>query len=177
MIPIKPSNLVPPLVSLGLALALTPVVRTLARRFGFVAKPKTDRWHKKPTAMMGGVAIWLAVVSTWLLLMPHTPHGWVVIGASTFLFLVGLADDLLHTKPYQKLIGQVMGSAVVIYYGLALPWSRFASLNLIFTIFWLVGITNAENLLDNLDTLAARIAAITSGCLDLNFLVGQQRTE
>ena len=54
MIPIKPSNLVPPLVSLGLALALTPVVRTLARRFGFVAKPKTDRWHKKPTAMMGG---------------------------------------------------------------------------------------------------------------------------
>src|SRR5881397_1603899 len=177
MIPIKPSNLVPPLVSLGLALALTPVVRTLARRFGFVAKPKTDRWHKKPTAMMGGVAIWLAVVSTWLLLIPHTPHGWVVIGASTFLFLVGLADDLLHTKPYQKLIGQVMGSAVVIYYGLALPWSRFASLNLIFTIFWLVGITNAINLLDNMDGLAAGVTAIAATFLAANYLASGQTIE
>ncbi len=91
--------------------------------------------------------------------------------------MVGLADDLLHTKPYQKLIGQVMGSAVVIYYGLALPWSRFASLNLIFTIFWLVGITNAINLLDNMDGLAAGIAAIASGFLALNFLSGGQPIE
>src|SRR2546430_3820668 len=99
MIPIKPSNLVPPLVSLGLALALTPVVRTLARRFGFVAKPKTDRWHKKPTTMMGGVAIWLAVIATYLAFVPHSGAGWVVVGAASFLFLVGLADDLLHFKP------------------------------------------------------------------------------
>ncbi len=170
-------SFVPVAVAFAITLAVTPLVRALARRWGLVATPKTDRWHKKPTAMMGGVAIWLAVVSTWLLLMPHTPHGWVVIGASTFLFLVGLADDLLHTKPYQKLIGQVMGSAVVIYYGLALPWSRFASLNLIFTIFWLVGITNAINLLDNMDGLAAGIAAIASGFLALNFLSGGQPIE
>ena len=172
-----PIGFVPVAVAFAITLAVTPLVRALARRWGLVATPKTDRWHKKPTAMMGGVAIWLAVVSTWLLLMPHTPHGWVVIGASTFLFLVGLADDLLHTKPYQKLIGQVMGSAVVIYYGLALPWSRFASLNLIFTIFWLVGITNAINLLDNMDGLAAGIAAIASGFLALNFLSGGQPIE
>jgi len=172
-----PISFVPVAVAFAITLAVTPLVRALARRWGLVATPKTDRWHKKPTAMMGGVAIWLAVVSTWLLLMPHTPHGWVVIGASTFLFLVGLADDLLHTKPYQKLIGQVMGSAVVIYYGLALPWSRFASLNLIFTIFWLVGITNAINLLDNMDGLAAGIAAIASGFLALNFLSGGQPVE
>ena len=172
-----PVSFVPVPVAFAITLAVTPLVRALARRWGLVATPKTDRWHKKPTAMMGGVAIWLAVVSTWLLLMPHTPHGWVVIGASTFLFLVGLADDLLHTKPYQKLIGQVMGSAVVIYYGLALPWSRFASLNLIFTIFWLVGITNAINLLDNMDGLAAGIAAIASGFLALNFLSGGQPIE
>jgi len=172
-----PVSFVPVAVAFAITLAVTPLVRALARRWGLVATPKTDRWHKKPTAMMGGVAIWLAVVSTWLLLMPHTPHGWVVIGASTFLFLVGLADDLLHTKPYQKLIGQVMGSAVVIYYGLALPWSRFASLNLIFTIFWLVGITNAINLLDNMDGLAAGIAAIASGFLALNFLSGGQPVE
>ena len=56
MFPIKPASLIPPLVSFALALALTPLVRMLARRLGFVAKPKIDRWHKKPTAMMGGVA-------------------------------------------------------------------------------------------------------------------------
>jgi UDP-GlcNAc:undecaprenyl-phosphate GlcNAc-1-phosphate transferase len=85
----------------SLALVLTPFVRLLARRLGIVAKPKTDRWHKKPTAMLGGVAIWLSVVITYFAFVPRTPYGWVVIAASTFLFLVGLVDDLLHTKPYQ----------------------------------------------------------------------------
>jgi UDP-GlcNAc:undecaprenyl-phosphate GlcNAc-1-phosphate transferase len=177
MIPIKPSNLVPPLVSLGLALALTPVVRTLARRFGFVAKPKTDRWHKKPTAMMGGVAIWLAVIATYLALVPHSGAGWVVVGAASFLFVVGLADDLLHFKPYQKLIGQVIGAAIVVNYGLVLPWTRYLPLNMVITIFWLVGITNAVNLLDNMDGLATGIAAIASGFLTFNFITSNQPIE
>ena len=102
MTSIKPSYVIVPLVSLALAAALTPVVRSLARRWGFVAKPKTDRWHKRPTAMMGGVAIWLAVITTFLTLLPHTSTGWVVAGAASFLFLVGLVDDWLHIKPYQK---------------------------------------------------------------------------
>jgi UDP-GlcNAc:undecaprenyl-phosphate GlcNAc-1-phosphate transferase len=177
MIPIKPSNLVPPLVSLGLALALTPVVRTLAQRFGFVAKPKTDRWHKKPTAMMGGVAIWLAVIATYLVLVPHSGAGWVVVGAASFLFVVGLADDLLHFKPYQKLIGQVIGAAIVVNYGLVLPWTRYLPLNMVITIFWLIGITNAVNLLDNMDGLATGIAAIASGFLAFNFVTSNQMTE
>jgi UDP-GlcNAc:undecaprenyl-phosphate GlcNAc-1-phosphate transferase len=172
-----PFNLIPVFTAFALTLALTPLVRALARRWGLVARPKTDRWHKRPTAMMGGVAIWLAVVSTYVALVPHTPRVWPVMGASTFLFLVGLADDLMHIKPYQKLIGQVMGAACVIYYGLSLPWSRFASLNLIFTIFWLVGITNAINLLDNMDGLAAGIAAIASGFLALNLVSTNQPTE
>ncbi|MBD0326520.1 MAG: hypothetical protein ICV68_08810, partial [Pyrinomonadaceae bacterium] len=89
--------------ALALALTLTPVVRALARRWGAVAKPKTDRWHKKPTAMLGGVAIWFSVtlvMAVYLLFVPHeTPYGWVVVGASSFLFFVGLADDLFHAKP------------------------------------------------------------------------------
>src|SRR5678815_1815757 len=158
-----------------LALALTPLVQILARRYGLIATPKTDRWHKKPTAMFGGVAIWLSVVvSYFAFVRPATGLGWghfpsspldVVIGASTFLFLVGLADDFLHTKPYQKLIGQVMGSAFVVYYGLALPWTGYAALNVALTIFWLIGITNAVNLLDNMDGLASGIAIIAAGFL------------
>jgi UDP-GlcNAc:undecaprenyl-phosphate GlcNAc-1-phosphate transferase len=162
-----------------LALGLTPLVQIVARRYGMIATPKTDRWHKKPTAMFGGVAIWLAVVVSYLVFIRpatglgrHFPGSFldVVIGSSTFLFLVGLADDFLHTKPYQKLIGQVMGSAFVVYYGLTLPWTSYSALNVALTIFWLIGITNAVNLLDNMDGLAAGIAIIASGFLALSFL-------
>jgi len=177
MILISPSNIIAPLVSFALAAALTPVVRSLARRWGFVAKPKTDRWHKRPTAMMGGVAIWVAVIATDLALVPHTSAEWVVLGASSFLFLVGLADDWLHIKPYQKLIGQVIGAAAVVNYGLLLPWTRWLPANMVITIFWLIGITNAINLLDNMDGLATGIAAIASAFLTFNFFAAGQTTE
>lgn len=177
MIDLTAANLIPPAVSFVLALALTPVVRTLARRWGFVAKPKIDRWHKNPTAMMGGVGIWLAVVSTYVVIAPHTQQGWVVVGAASFLFLVGLVDDWLHVKPYQKLIGQIIGAAIVVNYGLVLPWTRALPLNMLITIFWLIGITNAINLLDNMDGLATGIAAIASCFLTFNFLNGHQMTE
>ena len=177
MFPFKPSSIVAPVVSLVLAAALTPVVRALARRWGFVAKPKTDRWHKHPTAMMGGVAIWLAVIATYLAAVPHTSQSWVVIGASSFLFLVGLVDDWLHIKPYQKLIGQVIGAAAVVNYGLLLPWTRSLPANMLITIFWLIGITNAINLLDNMDGLATGIASIASACLTFNFIAAGQTTE
>src|SRR6476619_6658242 len=136
MIDLTASNLIPPAVSFALALALTPVVRRLARRWGFVAKPKIDRWLKNPTAMMGGVGIWLAVVLTYLVLVPHTGQNWVVVSAASFLFLVGLVDDWLHVKPYQKLIGQIIGAAIVVNYGLVLPWTRSLPLNMLITIFW-----------------------------------------
>lgn len=177
MIPVRTLYLIVPLVSFALSAALTPAVRRLARRWGFVAKPKTDRWHKRPTAMMGGVAIWLAVITTYLTLVPHTSAGWVVASASSFLFLVGLVDDWLHIKPYQKLIGQVIGAAIVVNYGLVLPWTRSLPANMVITIFWLIGITNAINLLDNMDGLATGIAAIASGFLTLNFIAAGQTTE
>ncbi|HEX8492723.1 MAG TPA: hypothetical protein VF658_07785 [Pyrinomonadaceae bacterium] len=167
--------------ALVLALVLTPIVRSLARRRNAVAKPKDDRWHKEPTPMFGGIAIWLSVslvMAAYLLFVPHdTPYGWVVLGASSFLFLVGLADDLFNAKPYQKLIGQVMGAAFVIYYGLSLPWTSSAPVNMVITIFWLIGITNAINLLDNMDGLAAGIAAIASSFLAVSFITTGQMTE
>jgi len=164
------------------ALILTPVVRAFARRRGFVAQPKSDRWHKKATAMLGGVAIWFSVVITYVAftsfhLIPESTYGRTIINASTFLFLVGLVDDLIHTKPYQKLIGQIMGSALVIYYGLTLPWTRSVSINIAITIFWLIGITNAINLLDNMDGLAAGIAAIGAAFLTMSFVVNGQPIE
>src|SRR6185503_14512299 len=168
--PFSPRTLLAVAASFCLALILTPLVRALARRFGFVAKPKTDRWHKKPTAMFGGIAIWLAsVISYVIFIRPTTSPDWTHFPGS-FLVLVGLVDDLVHTKPYQKLIGQVMGSAFIVYYGLSLPWTGYPVLNSVLTIFWLIGITNAVNLLDNMDGLASGIAVIASGFLALSFL-------
>src|ERR671928_1645712 len=175
--PFSSSHLVPAAASLALSLALTPLVRALARRFGVVAKPKAERWHKKPTAMLGGVAVYLAVTLCFLLFVPHARQGWVVVGASTALFLVGLVDDFLHIKPYQKLIGQVMGASAVVYFGLLLPWGWGASVGLVVTIFWLIGITNAINLLDNMDGLAAGISAIAAVFIAASFAANGRMVE
>ena len=97
--PFSPRTLLPIAASFVLALVLTPVVRMLARRYGAVAGPKTDRWHKRPTAMLGGIAIWLSVLVSIEFFVPHTTYFWVILRASSFLFLVGLVDDIFHIKP------------------------------------------------------------------------------
>jgi UDP-GlcNAc:undecaprenyl-phosphate GlcNAc-1-phosphate transferase len=161
------------LTSLMVCAFLTPLVRSLARRRGFVATPKKDRWHQKPTAMLGGVAIFAATL-VFLAFVPQTPASRAVLGASTLLFAVGLIDDFLHIKPYQKLIGQVIGAAIVLNYGLVLPWTSSPTVNMFVTLVWLIGITNAINMLDNMDGLAAGTAALASLFLVLNFVFNHQ---
>lgn len=159
------------------SVALTPVVGAVARRSGVLAKPKSDRWHTRPTAMFGGVAIVIAVIGTVMVLLPSTRESRIVMAASVALFLVGLADDFLHIKPYQKLIGQLLGAAAVVAFGLVLPWTASFPVNVLITMFWLVGITNAVNMLDNMDGLAAGVSAIAAAFLGLNFLGNQQWPE
>ena len=173
----NPIDLLPVVLSFAGTLVLTPVVRALARRRGVVARPKSDRWHKKPTALLGGGAIFTVVAAVNLALVPLTPQARVVLGASAFLFLVGLIDDFFNLKPYQKLSGQIMGAAAVVWCGLTLPWTGSPPVNMAITLFWLIGITNAVNLLDNMDGLAAGIAAIASTFLALTFLGNAQAAE
>lgn len=155
-------------VSFLLSVFLTYLVREFARKKGIVAKPKSDRWHKKPTAMLGGLAIYLTTVITALLFIPQTLEFWIILGGSSFMFLIGLIDDIFHIKPYQKLIGQFISAAMLIGYGLVIPWTDSQFLNIALTAFWLIGITNAINLLDNMDGLAAGIAAIAAFALAIS---------
>ena len=164
-------------ISFALAFLLTYAVREGAHKFGFVAKPKADRWHKRPTAMMGGVAIFLATVIVYLLFVPKTAALLAVLAGSTILFLVGLIDDIVQVKPYQKLIGQFIGAAIVIGYGLVLPWTDSEVLNIAITGFWLIGITNAINLLDNMDGLSPGITAIAAFSLAIGFGASGQGDE
>jgi UDP-GlcNAc:undecaprenyl-phosphate/decaprenyl-phosphate GlcNAc-1-phosphate transferase len=163
-------------IALLCSLALTPVVRAFARRIGAVAAPKADRWHKKPTAMMGGVAI-VGAVMTVLLFMPRAPQSGIVILTSAGMFLLGLVDDFLHIKPYQKLIGQLIAAALVVYFGLVLPWTASPVINMMITFVWLAGITNAVNMLDNMDGLAAGICVIAAAFLGVTFYFNGQYAE
>ncbi len=175
--PFNPYDLLPAALSFALALAITPVVRAVAHRRGLVVRPRDDRWHRRPTAMLGGVAIFAAVAAALLPVALRQPQVLLVLGASAFLFLVGLVDDLRPLKPYQKVIGQVMGAALVVSGGLTLPWTAHPLVNAALAVFWLVGITNAVNLLDNMDGLAAGVAAIASATLVLTLLDAGQPAE
>ena len=161
-------------IFVGIAAAILSVictfaVRSFAMRRGFVAKPKSDRWHKRPTAMLGGVAIFVSTTAIYFLLVPITHASLVVIGGGAFLFLVGLLDDILSIRPYQKLIGQLIGAGILVLSGLKLPLTGFEIIDIWLTVFWVIGITNAINLLDNMDGLAVGISVIAAFSLALNF--------
>jgi UDP-GlcNAc:undecaprenyl-phosphate GlcNAc-1-phosphate transferase len=164
-------------ISLVAAIALTYVVRQVASRAGFVAKPKSDRWHKRPTAMMGGVAIFLTTILAYAAFVPKSTESLIVIAASSFLFLVGLMDDILNIKPYQKLFGQLIGATMVVGLGPKLPITGYELVDIWITVFWLIGITNAINLLDNMDGLAAGISVIAAGSLAVGFGLNGQADE
>jgi UDP-GlcNAc:undecaprenyl-phosphate GlcNAc-1-phosphate transferase len=155
-----------PLIAMGMSIALSVVltlaVRAFAHKTGQVAKPKSDRWHKRPTAMLGGVAIALSTLIGYLLFVPKTPESMVILGSSLWLFVVGLIDDLLNIKPYQKLFGQLIGATAIVGFGLKLPLTGYELVDIWITVFWIVGITNAINLLDNMDGLAAGISTIAA---------------
>ncbi|MEQ1606064.1 MAG: hypothetical protein ABL999_14465 [Pyrinomonadaceae bacterium] len=152
-----------------LSVICTFAVRSIAVRYGFVARPKSDRWHKKPTAMHGGIAIFIATTVVYFTLVPISRESLVVIGGSAFLFFVGLIDDLISVRPYQKLIGQLIGAGILVIAGLKLPITGFEIVDIWITVFWVIGITNAINLLDNMDGLAAGISAIAAFSLAMNF--------
>ena len=170
------------LLALGLAMLLTPLAGRLAGRIGLVAYPRGDRWHRSPTPLLGGVAIYFAILPLWLAVpepmhgRPFDRFGGLIIGA-TLIFLLGLIDDVRTLPPYSKLLGQIVAACVLVAglpIGKFLPWSV---LMVPLTIFWIVGVTNAFNLLDNMDGLSAGIAAIVALTLfAYNYLSGDQET-
>lgn len=127
--------------------------------------------------MLGGVAIFAAVALIYLLVVPFSAESLVVMGASSFLFLVGFLDDQLNIKPYQKLIGQLIGASIIVGFGMRLPLTGMELVDIWITVFWLVGITNAINLLDNMDGLAAGIAAIAAVSLTYGLAANGQMVE
>ena len=150
------------LVALAMALVLTVVCERVAPRFGLVAVPRNDRWHRAPVPLLGGIAIVLGTLVTIGLFGGASRDVIVLSVTAAGIAAVGLLDDVLSLKPQLKLVTQVVGAAVLIAFGLELRLTPFGLLNLCLTLIWVVGVTNAFNLLDNMDGLAAGIAAIAA---------------
>lgn len=169
-------------VSFATCLVLTPAVRYFAIKNGWMANPVGNRWHKKPTALMGGVAIYLSMaallfmMSDFSVFLPETApepafvsFGAVLFVGVTFLFVLGLVDDFFSIKPYTKLIGQILVAAMVTFMGFRLHWFESLTIDTMVTLIWIVGITNAFNLIDNMDGLCAGVAFIAAAYLAILF--------
>ena len=153
--------------STALALIVTPLVRVLARRVGAIAPPKQDRWHRKPTALLGGVAIWIAVIVASVLSGQMDRGALHALAAGTSMFVLGLVDDFLSLQPSTKLTIQLLIACLVIAAAGQGVWTGVLILDALISIAWIVGITNAFNLIDNMDGLGAGVAAIAAGALCL----------
>ncbi|KMY68443.1 hypothetical protein AAU61_01840 [Desulfocarbo indianensis] len=165
--------LLPFILALAAAALATPIIIWLARKNGWVVAPRQDRWHQKPTAIYGGVGIFAAFMTSFLLTGPHPRDHWVLAGCGGAMFLVGLIDDIWEMKPQVKFLAQLIISIAAVSLGVDLereviPWAWLA---VPLAVFWLVAVTNAVNILDNMDGLSSGVVFVAGICLGFSSLV------
>ena len=139
---------------------------SIAQRF--VARPREDRWHKRATPYVGGIGIFagfaagiLAAVAVGAVTGSHEEVLGILVGCAV-LFVAGLVDDVFGLPPVAKLAAQFGAAAIVLSSGLKVTIVSNHWLGLALATLWLVGLTNAFNMLDNMDGLAATLAAIAA---------------
>jgi UDP-GlcNAc:undecaprenyl-phosphate GlcNAc-1-phosphate transferase len=156
-----PAILPPFLASFVVAVALVPVSRWIAFRSGMVAHPRNDRWHRGTIPLLGGLAIagGMAIGS---LVSGVAALIFVPIATAMFMSAVGLVDDVLALKPSTKLIAQIAAASVLVYFDYRLHWIDSRLIDSVLTMVWVIGLTNAFNLLDNMDGLCAGTALIVA---------------
>lgn len=161
-------------VAFVLSVALVPLCRVLASRTGAVAHPRNDRWHRKTIPLLGGVAIAMATLLTvtGTGVAREVP---VLVATAFVIFVVGLTDDIIHLKPFTKLIAQIALASTLVYFDYSLYWLDSRLLDNLLTIVWVVGLTNAFNLLDNMDGLCGGTALIVSVTLMFGLMTGASR--
>jgi len=161
------------LVPLGLSLALTPLLRWLALKFGWVDAPATDiKTHKHPTPLLGGVAIFAAFSFGLVFMRFYTsfPTGTlrdlrIVLAGGMLMFLTGLVDDL--NKPHglgfrTKFAIQFAVAFTAVFYGVRIDFITPGYLSFILSLLWIVGVSNAFNIIDIMDGLSASQAAMAA---------------
>lgn len=155
-------------VSAGVTLAATPLAGRLAASWGFVDHPAGHKFHDRATPLLGGLALYLGTVPPMLAADAGNAGAgrWAFAAAATLLFVTGLWDDRRRLSVGTKLAAQVLAAAVLVGSGVRAelpgPWWLATA----FSLLWIVGITNAVNLLDSMDGAAPGVAAVaTAGFL------------
>ncbi|MCH8812883.1 MAG: hypothetical protein IID07_13720 [Gemmatimonadetes bacterium] len=175
-------------LALVTTLIVTPIVRSAALRWGRISMASPDRWHARPTPNLGGVAIFVGfavavVVATLLIpgdlsirevstraVVPLTHRDGLLL-AAVMIFALGLVDDLVRLRPSTKLIGQLVAASVLLMSGIGVWLTGIYVVDVMVSLFWFIGITNALNLLDNMDGLAGGVGAIAASFMGVNFLL------
>jgi UDP-GlcNAc:undecaprenyl-phosphate GlcNAc-1-phosphate transferase len=154
------------LTARGISLLATAAVSTIlcwllirfSDRLPFQKEPRPERWHRKSTPDSGGIAMAVAAALGWVIALPGR-YPAIAVGAALF-WVLGLIDDRLGLRARSKLLAQFVIGSGVIFAGLFFNVTPWRLVNFVLTVFWLVGIANALNLIDNMDGLAAGVAII-----------------
>lgn len=163
------------LLAAVLCYLVTPLVKKLAERFGAVAQIRTRDVHVLPTARWGGVAMWIAMVLTLLIArhlalvgktFGHELQG--IVLASTFVIILGMADDRFQLDALTKLAGQALAAGILLLYGIQILWLPIGgiltlppSIGQLVTVLVVLVTINSVNFIDGLDGLAAGMVAIS----------------
>jgi len=160
-----------PVLALVLSFLLTPLVRTLALKVGALDYPDQRKVHNGAMPRMGGLAVYLAFVAAVLLFRDLTPQVFGLLAGATAILLVGMADDIRGLPARVKLAGQILAALVVVQFGIQVYYVTnplngdiilLGWLSIPLTVFWIVAVTNAINLIDGLDGLAGGVACIAA---------------
>lgn len=165
--------------ALLLAVGLTPLMRQLALRLGVTDQPNARKVHTNPVPLLGGAAIYIAFIVALLIFADkrYVPQVVGIFVGASLVSLMGVVDDRWGLGSYVKLGGQIVAALILVYSGV--QTSLFHNwLDIALTVVWVVGITNAMNLLDNMDGLSGGIATIAAtfftllAALSNQYLVG-----
>ncbi len=142
----------------------TPLAQRAAHRFDVLDQPAARKLHLAPVPLLGGVAIYAATIIALLVFSDKqeiTQVAGIVIGATLVSFF-GLWDDRRSLSPAIKLVVQILAALILYATGISVSLLPHPLLNLFITLLWVVGITNAFNLLDNMDGLSGGVSAVAA---------------
>ncbi len=166
------------LIAFLISFYLVPVICRLAVSLNFMDVPdgKIKR-HAKPIPHLGGIAVYMGFMSSLVLVLPVENRGYLLLLGSTLLLFVGLVDDLVILRPYQKFFGQCVACLCFLKTGLYLKEQFFyVYWRIPFSLLWMLTVINAFNLVDVMDGLATILALCSAIAFLIFALLGAQQT-
>jgi UDP-GlcNAc:undecaprenyl-phosphate/decaprenyl-phosphate GlcNAc-1-phosphate transferase len=156
------SYIIPFSVAFFSSFLFTPLMIKISRLLNVFDHPDKRKMHRVPTPLLGGVAIFIAFNLGVLSSMDYNVPLKGIVYGGTIIFLMGLLDAFYPVSARYRLLGQILSCVILIVSGVYLRIFPFLWLNFLFTLLWVVGITNALNFLDNMDWLASSLVMTTS---------------